>query len=130
MEKFRKTLVIIGGINFLLWGLYHVTFWFAPFPLDWKNELIKLTEMNSNIMQLLNIGVIVFLLAFGLIMLFCCKEIINSSLGKALQFAFALFWLARLVGEFALPGSSIVFGIILFLLVLIYLIPAILAKKH
>ena len=130
MEKFRKTLVIIGGINFLLWGLFHISFWFAPFPIDWKNELIKLTEMNSNVMQMLNIGIVVFLLAFGLIMLFYCRDILNFALGKALLFVFALFWLARLVGEFTFPGGSIAFGVILFLCVLIYLIPAIITKKH
>ena len=130
MEKFRKTLVIVGGINFLLWGLFHISFWFAPFPIDWKNELIKLTEMNSNVMQMLNIGIVVFLLAFGLIMLFYCRDILNFALGKALLFVFALFWLARLVGEFAFPGGSIAFGVILFLCVLIYLIPAIITKKY
>jgi hypothetical protein len=130
MEKNGKILVIIGGINFLLWGLFHLSFWFAPFPIDWKNELIKLTEMNSNIMQMLNIGISVFLLAFGFIMLFYRREILNSALGKALLIIFALFWLARLIGEFAFSGGSIVFGVILFLCVLIYLIPAIITKKH
>jgi nitrate reductase gamma subunit len=91
MEKFRKNLVIIGGITSLLWGLFHVSFWFAPFPIDWKNELVKLTEMNSNIMQMLNIGISVFLLAFGFIMLFYRREILNSALGKALPIVFALF---------------------------------------
>ena len=65
MEKFRKNSVIIGGVTSLLWGLFHISFWFAPFPIDWKNELIKLTEMNSNIMQMLNIAVTVFLLGFA-----------------------------------------------------------------
>jgi hypothetical protein len=127
MVKFRNTLVIIGGINFLLFGLFHLTFWYG---LDWKNELIKLTEINSNVMQMLNIGISVFLLSFGFIMLFYRREILNSALGKALLIIFSLFWLARLVGEFAFPGSSIVFGIILFLCVLIYLIPAIIIKKQ
>ena len=130
MEKFRKTLVIIGGINLLFWGLFHIYFWFAPFPIDWKNELIKLTELNSNVMQMLNIGIIVFLLTFGFIMLFYCKEILKSALGKALLFVFALFWLARLVGEFAFPGGSIAFGVILFLCVLTYFIPAVITKKR
>ena len=130
MEKFRKILVIIGGINFLFWGLFHISFWFAPFPIDWKNELIKLTEMNSNVMQMLNIGISVFLLAFGFLMFFYCREILNSALGRALLIIFSLFWLARLIGEFAFPGGSIIFGLILFLCVLIYLIPAIITKKH
>jgi len=122
MEKFRNILVIIGGINFLLFGLFHLTFWRA---LDWKNELIKLTEINSNVMQMLNIGISVFLLSFGFIMLFYRIEISNSVLGRALLIIFALFWLARLVGEIVFPGGSIMFGIILILCVLVYLIPAI-----
>ena len=130
MENFKKILVIIGGINFLFWGLFHISFWFAPFPIDWKSELIKLTEMNSNIMQMLNIGIVVFLFAFGFIMLFYCREILYLALGKALLFVFALFWFARLVGEFVFPGGSMAFGIILFLCALIYLIPAIITKKH
>jgi len=130
MEKFRKILVVIGGINFLLFGLFHVSFWVQPFPMDWKNELPKLTEMNSNVMQMLNIGISVFLLAFGCMMLACRREILSSRLGRALLTIFSLFWLARLVGEIAFPGGSIIFGVILLLLALIYLIPAIITKKH
>ena len=130
MKKSRKILVIFGGINFLFFGLFHLFFWFAPFPIDWKNELIKLTEMNRNVMQMLNIGISVFLLAFGFLMLFYRREILHSALGRALLIIFALFWLARLVGEVAFPGGSVLFGCILFLCVLIYLIPAISTKKH
>jgi len=132
MEKLSKILVVVGGINFLFFGLFHISFWFAPPPIDWKNELIKLSEMNSNIMQMLNIGISVFLLAFGFLMLFYRIEILKSALGRALLVIFSLFWLARLVGEFAFPGGSIIFGFILLLCVLIYLIPAISmrTKKH
>jgi len=130
MEKFRKNLVIIGGVTSLLWGLFHISFWFAPFPIDWKNELMKLTEMNSNIMQMLNVGISVFLLAFGFLMLIYRKEIANSALGRALLIIFSLFWLARLIGEIVFPGGSIVLGVILFLCVLIYLLPAIITKKE
>ena len=130
MEKFRKNLVIIGGVTSLFWGLFHISFWFAPFPIDWKNELMKLTEMNSNIMQMLNVGISVFLLAFGFLMLFYRREIANSALGRALLIIFSLFWLARLIGEIVFPGGSIVLGVILFLCELIYLIPAIISKKN
>ena len=126
MEKFRSILVIIGGINFIFWGLFHLTFWKA---LDWKNELAKLTEINSNVMQMLNIAVTVCLLSFGFIMLFYRGEISNTALGRALLIIFALFWIARLVGEIAFPGGSIGLGIVLFLCVLIYLIPAMIYTK-
>jgi len=130
MEIFRKNLVIIGGVTSILWGLFHISFWFAPSPIDWKNELIKLTEMNSNIMQMLNVGISVFLLAFGILMLFYRREVANTALGKALLTVFALFWFARLIGEIAFPGGSIALGVFLFLCVLIYLIPAIISKKN
>ena len=127
MEKFRKNLVTIGGFNFLLFGLYHISFWFFP---EWKSELIKLNEPIGNMVQMLNIGLSVFLLAFGFIMLFYRREILSSKLGRALLIVFSLFWLARLIGEFAFSGGSIILGVILFLLVLIYLVPVIITKKH
>jgi hypothetical protein len=126
MEKFRKTLVIIGGVNYILWGLFHLFFWYG---LDWKNELIKLTVENSNVMQMLNIAITVFFLAFGFIMLYYRREFLNSALGKALLIIFALFWLVRLIGEFVFPEGSIILGGILLLCVLIYLIPAIIIRK-
>ncbi|MDR1154729.1 MAG: hypothetical protein LBL04_08445 [Bacteroidales bacterium] len=130
MEKVRKTFVIIGGVNLLIWGLFHISFWFAPFPVDWKNELTKITELNSNVMQMLNIGIIVFLLSFGVMMLSCRREILTFASGRALLIIFALFWLARLTGEIVFPGGSVILGFILFLCVLIYLIPAIIIHKH
>lgn len=122
MEKIRNTLVIIGGIIFMIFGLFHISFWFI---FDWKNELIKLNEINSNVMQMLNIGTAILLLSFGYIMLFYRREILNSRLGRAMLIIFSSFFFARLVAEFVFPGSSIIFGIILLLIVLIYLIPAI-----
>jgi hypothetical protein len=127
MEKFRNILVIIGGVNFLLFGLFHIGFWFDP-VMDWKNELIKLTQLNSNVMQMLNLAIIVLFLAFGFI-LYYRKEMLNSALGKALLIIFALFWLIRLIAEIVFPGRFIVLGIMLFLCVLIYLLPAIITNK-
>jgi hypothetical protein len=128
MEKFRNILVIVGGVNFLLFGLFHIGFWFDP-VMDWKNELIKLTQLNSNVMQMLNLAIIVLFLSFGFVMLFYRKEMSNSALGRALLIAFALFWLVRLIAEIVFPGGFIVLGIMLFLCVLIYLIPAIITSK-
>jgi len=129
MEKFRKTLVIIGGVNFLLFGLLHIAFWFDP-VIDWKNELVKLTQLNSNIMQMLNIAIIAFFLAFGFIMLYYRREFLDSTLGRVLLIVFALFWLVRLVAEIVFPEGTIILGVILFLAMLIYLIPAIITKKQ
>jgi hypothetical protein len=127
MEKARKIFVTIGGILFLIFGLFHISFWFL---FDWNNELVKLNEINSNVMQMLNIGTIVLVLSFGCIMLFYQSEILNTKLGKAMLILFSLFFFARFIAEFVFPGSSIIFGLILFICVLIYLIPAIINVKH
>jgi hypothetical protein len=128
MEKFRNILVIIGGVNFLLFGLFHIGFWFDP-VMNWKNELIKLTQLNSNVMQMLNLAITVFFLSFGFIMLFYRKDFLNSALGRILLIIFSLFWLVRLIAEIVFPGGFIVLGVMLFLCVLIYLIPAIIVSK-
>jgi hypothetical protein len=126
MENFKNVLVIIGGIGLIFWGLFHIAFW--PM-LDWTNQLAQLSEINSNVMQMLNIAVIVMFLSFGCIFLFCRKGITSTGLGTAVLFFFALFWLARLVGEFVFHGGSIMFGLVLFSCMLLYLIPALIKTE-
>jgi hypothetical protein len=127
MEKLRNSLVVIGGIIFLVFGLFHISFWFL---FDWKNELIKLNQINSNIMQLLNIAIVFFLLSFGYIMLFYRSEILRSILGRVILIISSLFFFVRLIAEFVFPDSSLILGLILFLCSLIYLIPAINTAKY
>jgi hypothetical protein len=129
MEKIRKILVTIGGIVSLLWGLFHISFWFSPL-FDWTNELPKLNQLNSNVMQMLNIAVIVPLLSIGVVILVCRKDILETKLGRGLLIVLALFWIARLIGEFAFPEGSAGLGVALFICVLIYLIPAVITNKR
>jgi hypothetical protein len=121
MENLKNVLVIIGGISHILWGLFHATFWKG---LDWKNQLPLLSEINGNVLQMANIAIIVMFLAFGCIFIFCRDEIASTGLGTAILLFFAVFWLARLIGEIVFPGGSILLGIVLFLFMLLYLIPA------
>ena len=120
MKILQKTLVIAGGVLFILGGIFHLLFWKF---LDWKNELPKISEVNSNVMQMLNIGLIVLFLSFGFIMIYLRNEILSSRLGKALLIFSSLFFLVRLIEEFVFPGSSVIAGIILLVYTLIYLIP-------
>jgi hypothetical protein len=117
----KNTLVIIGGILSLLFGLFHLYLWKL---LDWKKELIKLKQENSNVMQMLNIGTSVLLLSMGFVLLYFRTEVVFSSLGNAILIILALFYFIRLIMELVFPGRSIVFGFILLICVLIYLIPA------
>ena len=62
MKTLKITLVAVGGVLFILGGIFHILFWNWKF-LNWKNELAKLNEINSNVMQMLNVGLIVFYLS-------------------------------------------------------------------
>lgn len=127
MDKLRTILVIIGGVILLLFGLFHMNFWGL---FNWEKELLNLNQINSNIMQMLNIGMIVFLLSFGFILILYHKEILETIPGKAILITIALFFIVRLIAEFVFPGSSITLGYILFICVFIYLIPVFKKTKH
>ena len=109
---------------FILGGIFHILFWNWKF-LNWKNELAKLNEINSNVMQMLNVGLIVFYLSFGFIIIYFRNEILSTKLGKALLIFSSLFFLVRFIEEFIFPGSSIIVGVILLICTLIYLIPVV-----
>ena len=120
MGNFNNIVVIVGAIIFLLFGLFHLFFWRI---FDWKNDLIKLSQINSNIIQMLNIGTSLLLLSFGFILIIYRIDILSTGLGKAILIVSSLFFLVRLILEFVFPGRSIIFGFILLLCSLIFLIP-------
>jgi hypothetical protein len=126
MEKFRKTLVVISGCINILFGLLHTSF---IKTLDWKNEQV-ISKMYSIIMQMLNNGLIVFLLSFGVLFIVYRRDLINTRLGRAILFIMALFYLVRFSADFVFNTSSIFFSSILMFTVLINLIPAITYKKE
>lgn len=126
MENFRKTMVSIGGITFLFFGLFHMSFWLI---FDWKRELIKLNLVNSNLMQMMNIGIIVIMLALGAVLLIYKKDILSSGLGKAVLMLSSIFFFVRLIAEFIYPGGSIALGVFLLLCSMIYLVPAVVKAK-
>jgi hypothetical protein len=126
MEKLRKTLVVISGCMNILFGLLHASF---IKTLDWKNEQV-ISKMYSIMMQMLNTGLMVFLLSFGVLFIVYRKDLINSRLARAILFIMALFYLVRFSADFVFNTSSIFFSSILMFTVLVNLIPAITYKKE
>lgn len=125
MEKLRKTLVVISGCMNILFGLLHASF---IKTLDWKNEQV-INKSYSTIMQMLNNGLIVFLLSFGVLFIVYRRDLVGSKLGRATLLIMALFYLVRFGADFVFNTSSIIFSSILMATVLINLIPAITYKK-
>lgn len=116
----KGKLIIVGGIIFIIMGLFHLAFYFL---FDWKNQLNNLSQINSNILQMLNYGTALVLFSLGFILIRFRDDIKNSKLGKALLIFASLFYFTRLVMEFVFPGSSLFLGAILLIFSLIYLIP-------
>lgn len=125
MEKINRILIITGGILLLFFGTFHSFLWIL---FDWGNDLPKLTIENSNIMQMLNIGLISFLFSFGFIFL-RYRRLFYNPLGRALLFVAALFFGIRLITEFVFPDGSLALGVVLFITTLVYLVPAIFIRE-
>lgn len=113
-------LIITGGVLLILLSLFHLSFWHL---FNWQEELPKLSEENSGIMQLFTIGFVCLLLSFGVIFIVFRAEIAYTKLGKALLLTLSFFFLVRTIGEFIFPGTSLELGIFLFLCTLVFLIP-------
>jgi len=117
-----KTKVIVtGGLLLILLSLFHLSFWSL---FNWQEELSRLSETNSGIMQLSTIGFASLFIALGIIFIIYPAEIANTKLGKALMFALSFFFLVRTIAEFVFPGSSIELGVFLFLCTLMFFVPA------
>jgi hypothetical protein len=127
MKKIRNLFVVLGGSIYLLLGLFHTTFWKM---FDWEKELTKLSQVNSNLMQMLNIGITIMVISLGIILIIYRKEVQSSKLGRALLIVSFLFFLGRMIAEFYFPGGSTAFGMILLLVTLVYLFPAVYVVKE
>ncbi len=124
MEKLRKLLVTAGGIIYLLFGIFHNSFWFFFSKVQNADPaFVKITRM-------LNLGVMVFFLAMGLIFLRYRKEILGSPIGNALLILSSLFFIIRLAAEFVLPPCAIGLVVTLTVISLIYLLPTVLRNNQ
>ena len=127
MQEYGRFLIGAGGIYSLLLSVFHCCFWRWPM-LDWKGDLPKLSPINRAVMQMLNVAVIVFLFWLGFVGLAYGTELQQSSLGRSVLMVGAVFWAARLGGEFLLKKDlkpSVGLAIILTAGIFLYLIPAV-----
>lgn len=117
----RSVLFIrLGGVINLLVGILHINFWKL---FDWSSELAKLSVMNSNIMQMLNLFTIVFLAYTSYLLLFKTKELLSSNVGQHLVAMMATLYAARLAMEFYFPEKSIGFAVFLLVTILLFMVP-------
>lgn len=127
MGKYRKTFVTVGGILFLAFGLFHLTF-FKVFN-HANPDYATIKPFLSKVMFMLNVGMVVYFVSMGVVFLRFRNAIIISRLGKALLLMSALFFIIRGTVEFAFPDFKPVFIATMFVVSLVYIIPAFTSKQ-
>lgn len=72
----KKKLIVLGGLLLILLSLFHLSFWSL---FNWQEELSKLSDMNSGIMQLSAVGFASLFLYLGIILIgYRAKLLIQS----------------------------------------------------
>ncbi len=84
----------LGGIYFMLFGLFHLGFWRL---FGWRWELRKLSNVNRGIVQTLNVCLSFFFFLMAWVFFFHAEDLVQSQLGHVLLGASALFWFLRML---------------------------------
>lgn len=83
-----ETVLFIGGVYILLLVLLHLMFWKL---FDWKNDLGKLSFINRQVMQILNLTLTSAFIIFSYISIFHSTEMLTTDLGKVLLLLISIF---------------------------------------
>lgn len=118
--------VRLGGMMNLLAAVLHLSFWNT---FDWAHELTKLSIMNSNIMQMLNLFTTVFFVYVGLLLLMKPKVVISTLMGRHFLGMLTAMWTARLAMEFYFPEGDLVFAAIVVFAILFFSYPLVSSIK-
>ncbi len=76
--------------------VFHVLFWKL---FRWKQELIKLSDVNRAVMQVLNLCLMWVFLIFAYVSIFHADELLTTGLGKSVLIGMVLFGIFRSVEQ-------------------------------
>jgi hypothetical protein len=117
-------LVLAGGVYHLFFGFFHAAFWKMQF-FNWREELPAMSPVNRFVIQGMNIAVITFMFLIAYVSMRHTEELLMTPLGRTILTGTAIFWLVRLIVEFALKERgaakpvlviAFLFGVILYML--------------
>ncbi len=91
-----KALLIVGGILNALFAVFHLA---LPSLARWQDTLSTISTGYQAIMYTLNLAVALTLLVFGYVSIFHWRDLLATSLGKAMTISVGLFWLVRSAAE-------------------------------
>lgn len=103
VKGLSKRIIYINGLLYVAGAIFHLLFWRL---FDWSEELVKLSEINSAIMQVLNLALAFVLIMAAYIFFFHWRELINTQLGRALIISWSLFWVIRAVNQAVFFGTD------------------------
>lgn len=95
-------LILLAALYNLCLGFYHLWYWKR---LDWESDLRKLSKVNRNLMQIMNLRLIYFFFAFALLLAVFQATLMDTLLGKCLLIMMAAFWLMRATEQVFFFGS-------------------------
>jgi hypothetical protein len=98
LKKFKKAMVITGGVLYVLFGVFHFTL-FRVFNQS-NPDFNQIFPFLSKIMVMLNVGVVAFFISMGIIILRFRNEIIDSKHGRSLLMMSSAFFLIRGLADF------------------------------
>ena len=87
-----ETLVQIGGLYHICFGIFHLSF---PKLFKWKKSLIPLDKSNYALMYVMHIYLMCMFFLLGSIQLYTPSEFLNNPLGNYLLLSFSLLWFIR-----------------------------------
>lgn len=99
MDNYLSMSLFAGGIYNTLLVIFHISFWKLEM-FNWKEELKKMSAVNSSIMQMFNVACIISIATMAYLTFFHAEELLTTSLGRAILGCFSIFWLARLAEQF------------------------------
>lgn len=103
MEATATTWIKLGGIANIGWFLFHCFFWRL---FNWKSQLKRLSEVNSGVIQVLNLCLSFVFLIFAAVSLLFANELLNPGLGQAMLAGIGVFWILRLIEQPVFFGFS------------------------
>lgn len=96
-----ETLLAIGALYHFAFALFHLAFWKL---FRWREELAKLSRVNRGVMQILNLRITYLACVFAALSWWFPRELAESSIGRYMLAAIALFWATRAAEQIGFFG--------------------------
>ena len=124
--------IYVGGALTLIMAIFHTRFYRM---FNWKTDFDKVTALNARIIYTVHLALLLLFFMLGIISIVNAKELAQSiGLALGLNLLFSIFWLWRLIWQFAyfkrekrqkIPLIGIILIFVFALLFITYLIPVI-----